>query len=642
MLSKYQPAPEQLKVLVVDDEPMTASTLAEILDHEGYQTSVATGGEEALERVAAEKPSIVLLDVMMPDLDGFEVCRRIKNNFSTFFVPVILVTALSAAEHRVRGARAGADDFITKPPNPQELVCRINSLARARSFYEALESSNERLRALLDERSLQLEDATRALKNLMAEETSPEPGMGSAPAPGFPALTEGPACAPLDDAVERVDGIPDAATLRDLKRRLLGRLRDTLEKSTELPRTPETVSLLEERLAAMYQASGLRLGATIRHQLFRDVVDEIIGYGPIEPLLNDDTVSEVMVNGAHSVYVERNGHLCKSAVEFDDDDHVLRIIDRIISPLGRRIDRRFPMVDARLPDGSRVNAIISPCALDGPSITIRKFTKDKLTVQDLIRFGSLSPEMAEFLEACVRSRLNIVVSGGTGSGKTTLLNVLSSFIPADERIVTIEDSAELQLHQDHVVRTETKPEDVDGTGAVPIRQLVRNALRMRPDRIVVGEVRGGEALDMLQAMNTGHDGSLTTIHANSPRDTIARMETLVLMAGMDLPLKVVRSQITSAVDLIVQQARLRDGSRKVIGITEVQGMEGDVAVLSDIFEFNETGMQNGKVVGELAPTGIRPKFTEKLKVHGFDLPAEVFMRPSQLGQLGSTRQRRSS
>ena len=642
MLSKYQPAPEQLKVLVVDDEPMTASTLAEILDHEGYQTSVATGGEEALERVAAEKPSIVLLDVMMPDLDGFEVCRRIKNNFSTFFVPVILVTALSAAEHRVRGARAGADDFITKPPNPQELVCRINSLARARSFYEALESSNERLRALLDERSLQLEDATRALKNLMAEETSPEPGMGSALAPGFPALTEGPACAPLDGAVERVDGIPDAATLRDLKRRLLGRLRDTLEKSTELPRTPETVSLLEERLAAMYQASGLRLGATIRHQLFRDVVDEIIGYGPIEPLLNDDTVSEVMVNGAHSVYVERNGHLCKSAVEFDDDDHVLRIIDRIISPLGRRIDRRFPMVDARLPDGSRVNAIISPCALDGPSITIRKFTKDKLTVQDLIRFGSLSPEMAEFLEACVRSRLNIVVSGGTGSGKTTLLNVLSSFIPADERIVTIEDSAELQLHQDHVVRTETKPEDVDGTGAVPIRQLVRNALRMRPDRIVVGEVRGGEALDMLQAMNTGHDGSLTTIHANSPRDTIARMETLVLMAGMDLPLKVVRSQITSAVDLIVQQARLRDGSRKVIGITEVQGMEGDVAVLSDIFEFNETGMQNGKVVGELAPTGIRPKFTEKLKVHGFDLPAEVFMRPSQLGQLGSTRQRRSS
>ena len=642
MLSKYQPAPEQLKVLVVDDEPMTASTLAEILDHEGYQTSVATGGEEALERVAAEKPSIVLLDVIMPGLDGFEVCRRIKNSFSTFFVPVILVTALSAAEHRVRGARAGADDFITKPPNPQELVCRINSLARARSFYEALESSNERLRALLDERSLQLEDATRALKNLMAEETSPEPGMGSALAPGFPALTEGPACAPLDGAVERVDGIPDAATLRDLKRRLLGRLRDTLEKSTELPRTPETVSLLEERLAAIYQASGLRLGATIRHQLFRDVVDEIIGYGPIEPLLNDDTVSEVMVNGAHSVYVERNGHLCKSAVEFDDDDHVLRIIDRIISPLGRRIDRRFPMVDARLPDGSRVNAIISPCALDGPSITIRKFTKDKLTVQDLIRFGSLSPEMAEFLEACVRSRLNIVVSGGTGSGKTTLLNVLSSFIPADERIVTIEDSAELQLHQDHVVRTETKPEDVDGTGAVPIRQLVRNALRMRPDRIVVGEVRGGEALDMLQAMNTGHDGSLTTIHANSPRDTIARMETLVLMAGMDLPLKVVRSQITSAVDLIVQQARLRDGSRKVIGITEVQGMEGDVAVLSDIFEFNETGMQNGKVVGELAPTGIRPKFTEKLKVHGFDLPAEVFMRPSQLGQLGSTRQRRSS
>jgi pilus assembly protein CpaF len=436
-----------------------------------------------------------------------------------------------------------------------------------------------------------------------------------------------------------VDGIPDAAALRDLKRSLLRRLRDDLEGKTDLPRTPETVSLLEDQLAAIYQASGLRLDVSTRHQLFRDVVDEIVGYGPIEPLLTDTAVSEVMVNGPHSVYVERSGRLCKSEVEFDDDDHVLRIIDRIISPLGRRISRKFPMVDARLPDGSRVNALISPCALDGPSITIRKFTKDKLTVQDLIRFGSLSPEMAEFLEACVRSRLNVVVSGGTGSGKTTLLNVLSSFIPEDERIVTIEDSAELQLHQDHVVRTETKPAGVDGTGEVPIRQLVKNALRMRPDRIVVGEVRSGEALDMLQAMNTGHDGSLTTIHANSPRDTVARLETLVLMAGMDLPLKVVRSQITSAVDLIVQQARLRDGSRKVIGITEVQGMEGDVAVLSDIFEFNEKGMEDGKVVGELAPTGIRPKFTEKLKVHGFDLPAEVFMRHSQLGQLGIARQR---
>lgn len=639
MLSKYQPTPDQLKVLVVDDEPMTANMLTKILHHEGYQTAVATGGEEALRRVAEEKPSIVLLDVLMPDLDGFEVCRRIKNNYNTFFIPVILITALSAAEHRVRGARAGADDFITKPPDPQELVSRINALARARSFYEALEASNNRLRALLDERSQQLEDATRAMENLLAGHAEPYPPTGPACEQGLLAPQASTTCPTIEGVIEHDDGTVDANALRDLKRRILGRLRDSLEGNTALPRTPETVSLLEARLAAIYQASGLQLCDATRQQLYGDVIDEIVGYGPIEPLLNDTAVSEVMVNGPETVYVERNGRLCKSDVAFDDDDHVLRIIDRIISPLGRRIDRRFPMVDARLPDGSRVNALIAPCALDGPTITIRKFTKDKLTVRDLIRFGSLTPEMAEFLEACVRSRLNIIVSGGTSSGKTTLLNVLSSFIPEDERIITIEDSAELQLHQEHVVRAETKPVDVDGTGEVPIRQLVRNALRMRPDRIVVGEVRGGEALDMLQAMNTGHDGSLTTIHANSPRDTIARLETLVLMAGMDLPLNVVRSQITSAVDLIVQQARLRDGSRKVIGITEVQGMEGEVAVLSDIFTFHEQGMQNGKVVGELAPMGIRPKFTEKLKVHGYDLSAEVFMRRPQLEQLGVARQR---
>ena len=639
MLSKYQPAPDQLKVLVVDDEPTTATMLTKILRNEGYQTAVATGGEEALQKVVAEKPSIVLLDVMMPGLDGFEVCHRIKNNYNTFFIPVILVTALSAAEHRVRGAKAGADDFITKPPNPQELVSRINSLARARSLYEALEASNERLRELLDERSLQLDEATLALESMLAEEADFRPGMSPTFDQGMLELKEDASCPSVAGVTDHADGITDAQALKDLKQRMLGRLCDTMEGSAGLARTPEIVSSLEERLKTIYQASGLRLDTSTRQQLFQEVIDEIIGYGPIEPLLADPAVSEVMVNGPQRVYVERNGRLCKSGAGFDDDDHVLRIIDRIISPLGRRIDRRFPMVDARLPDGSRVNAIISPCALDGPTITIRKFTKDKLTVTDLISFGSITPEMAEFLEACVRSRLNIIVSGGTGSGKTTLLNVLSSFIPTDERIVTIEDSAELQLHQEHVVRTETKPADVDGTGEVPIRQLVKNSLRMRPDRIVVGEVRSGEALDMLQAMNTGHDGSLTTIHANSPRDTIARLETLVLMAGMDLPLNVVRAQITSAIDVIVQQARLRDGSRKVTGITEVQGMEGEVAVLSDIFVFNEKGMQDGKVVGELAPMGIRPKFTEKLKVHGYDLPAEIFMRPSQLEQLGVARKR---
>ncbi|MGQ9600864.1 MAG: CpaF family protein [Anaerolineae bacterium] len=419
----------------------------------------------------------------------------------------------------------------------------------------------------------------------------------------------------------------------------MSRISDTLEGRTDLSRTPEMVSLLSQRLAAIYEASGLSLPDELRAQLFREIVDDILGYGPIEPLLADPTVTEVMVNGPQMVYVEQKGRLFKTNIQFDDDDHVLRVIDRIIRPLGRRVDRKSPMVDARLPDGSRVNAIIPPCALDGPTITIRKFSKNKLTVQDLINLESLTPEMAQFLEACVRSRVNIIVSGGTGSGKTTLLNVLSSFIPEDERIVTIEDSAELQLHQEHVVRLEAKPADVDGTGEVTIRQLVKNALRMRPDRIVVGEVRSGEALDMLQAMNTGHDGSLTTIHANSPRDTIARLETLVLMAGMDLPLKVVRAQIASAIDLIIQQARLRDGSRKVIGIAEVQGMEGDVVVLSDIFVFKEKGMDNGRVLGELVPTGIRPKFTEKLEVHGYTLPANIFLTPGQQEQLGSSRRK---
>jgi pilus assembly protein CpaF len=312
-------------------------------------------------------------------------------------------------------------------------------------------------------------------------------------------------------------------------------------------------------------------------------------------------------------------------VRFASDEHVLKIIDRIIRPLGRRIDRKWPMVDARLPDGSRVNAIIPPCAIDGSTITIRKFSKNKLKVDDLIRFGSMTPEMAEFLRACVVSRLNIVVAGGTGSGKTTLLNVLSNFIPEDERIITIEDSAELQLAQDHVVRLEAKPPEIDGTGRVTIRDLVINSLRMRPERIVIGECRGGETLDMLQAMNTGHDGSLTTLHANTPRDAIARMETMALMAGMEMPLKVIREQIASAIDLIVQQTRLEDGSRKVAYITEVQGMEGDTVVLQDIFKLEILGKTGeGKIIAELRPTGVRPKFTPRLEAHGFKLPPSIF------------------
>src|SRR4030095_4826319 len=390
----------------------------------------------------------------------------------------------------------------------------------------------------------------------------------------------------------------------------------------------DRAELIGQRLQEIYVQTKVTLPEDIRKQVFHEILDEMTGFGPIQPLLDDPDVSEVMVNGPKKVFVEKGGKLTKSAITFDDDDHVERIIDRIILPLGRRVDADSPTVDARLPDGSRVNAIIRPVAIDGPSITIRKFKKDKLSIQQLVNFGSVTQNMAEFLRACVLAHLNIVISGGTGSGETTLLNVLSGYIQEEERIVTIEDAAELQLQQDHVVRLETKVPNTDGRGAVTIRDLVRNSLRMRPDRIVVGECRGGEALDMLQAMNTGHDGSLTTLHANSPRDAISRMETMVLMSGMDLPLKVVRQQISSAVDLIIQQTRLRDGSRKVTAITEVVGMEGDIVVLTDIFKFEQTGLgENGKILGELKPTGIRPVFGPKLEAAGFKLGAEIFMPP---------------
>jgi len=394
----------------------------------------------------------------------------------------------------------------------------------------------------------------------------------------------------------------------------------------EEPQPGDRSEFIKQRLGEVYIQTKVNLPEDIRKQIFDNILDELTGFGPIQPLLEDPDVSEVMVNGPKKVYIEKGGQLTKTAITFDDDDHVLRIIDRIILPLGRRVDADSPTVDARLPDGSRVNAVIRPVSIDGPCITIRKFRKDKLSVQQLVEYGSLTNNMAEFIRACVIAQLNIVISGGTGSGKTTLLNVLSSFIPENERIVTIEDAAELQLQQDHVLRLETKVASVDGTGAVTIRDLVRNSLRMRPDRIVVGECRGGEALDMLQAMNTGHDGSLTTLHANTPRDALSRLETMVLMSGMDLPLKVVRQQISSAVDLIIQQTRLKDGSRKVTAITEVVGMEGEIVVLTDIFKFEQTGIgQNGKILGELKPTGIRPIFGPRLEAAGFKLGAEIFM-----------------
>ncbi len=344
-------------------------------------------------------------------------------------------------------------------------------------------------------------------------------------------------------------------------------------------------------------------------------------FGPIQPLLDDPTVSEVMVNGPNLVYAERKGKLVKTDVTFRDDDHVREVIEQIIKPIGRQIHAKSPMVDARLPDGSRVNAVIAPCAIDGPSITIRKFGTGRLGIDDLIKFGSLTQVVGDFLKACVVARLNIVVAGGTGSGKTTLLNVLSGFIPDDERIVTIEDAAELNLHQEHVVRLETAKPDRDGSGEVNIRDLVRNSLRMRPERIVVGECRGGEALDMLQAMNTGHDGSLTTLHANTPRDTISRIETMAMMAGFELPVKVIREQVTSAVELIIQQSRLRDGSRKITHVTEVAGMEGDKVILQDIFRLEGSP--------ELRAMGVRPAFLPKLEAAGFQIPATIFMPPQQ-------------
>jgi pilus assembly protein CpaF len=379
-------------------------------------------------------------------------------------------------------------------------------------------------------------------------------------------------------------------------------------------------------IAGVLEAEAPQLTRTDRQALVAEISDEVLGFGPINGLLNDPSVSEVMVNGPRQVYIERHGKLELTEVFFRDNDHVMHVIEKIVAPIGRRIDESSPMVDARLPDGSRVNAIIPPLSLVGPCITVRKFSRDPFTIKDLIRFGTLTEQMAWFLEACVKARLNIIVSGGTGSGKTTTLNVLSSFIPNDERIVTVEDAAELQLRQEHVVSLESRPPNIEGKGAVIIRDLVRNCLRMRPDRIVVGEVRGGEALDMLQAMNTGHDGSLTTGHANSPRDMLARLETMVLMAGMELPVRAIREQIASAIDVIIQQARLRDGSRKITHITEVQGMEGDVITLQDVFIFEQRGVdERGRILGRLKATGIRPKFVEKFIQSGIQVPPDLFL-----------------
>lgn len=419
-----------------------------------------------------------------------------------------------------------------------------------------------------------------------------------------------------------------------VKRRLHYTIVYELNNENESQLKPERIKeIASKRVKAIAVEEGVPLSGADRERIMNEIVDEVLGYGPIQDFINDPEITEIMVNGPFNIYIEKQGRIYKTDKRFVDESHLMRIIDKIVSQVGRRIDEASPMVDARLPDGSRINAAIHPIAVNGPMLTVRKFLSEAYKPEDLLRFGTVTENTIEFLEACVRGRLNIVISGGTGTGKTTTLNVLSNFIPVDERIITIEDAVELKLQQEHVLRLEARPPNIEGKGEIKIRDLVRNALRMRPDRIIVGEVRGAEALDMLQAMNTGHDGSLTTVHANSPRDALARVETMVMMAGMDLTLKAIRGQMASAVDLLIHMARLKDGTRKIVHIVEVQGMEGDTITLSDIFLF-DFGMgidKNGFFKGRLKATGIRPHFLEKLVDFGITLPPYTF-EPEIFGQ----------
>jgi pilus assembly protein CpaF len=418
---------------------------------------------------------------------------------------------------------------------------------------------------------------------------------------------------------------PQAGSYFDLKIRVQNKLLAEIDPSMDVSKSDEVKRTIQSLFEQILAEENIVLSRPERARLFEQISAEILGLGPLQPLLEDETISEIMVNGPKNIYIERKGKLHRVPVTFENNDHVMRIIERIVAPLGRRIDESSPYVDARLQDGSRVNAVIPPISLVGPVLTIRKFSKSPITIDQLIQFGSITTEAVQFLKACVEARLNIVVSGGTGSGKTTLLNVLSGFIPDDERIITIENAAELQLRQEHVVTLESRPPNIEGRGEVTIRDLVMNSLRMRPERIIVGECRGGETLDMLQAMNTGHDGSMTTAHANTPRDAISRIETMCLMAGLDLPVRAIREQIAGAVDVICQQARMRDGSRKVTSITEISGMEGDVITMTDIFVFEQQGVdENGKIKGGVRPSGLRPKFMSKIEDAGIHLPPSIF------------------
>jgi pilus assembly protein CpaF len=448
--------------------------------------------------------------------------------------------------------------------------------------------------------------------------TGPLPPEPVAPLPNAPP----PAVA--EDLRRRQAPAPPRDAYGDLRVRLQQKIIAELDPKIDLSKQEQLRRIIEDLFNTLLAQEQVALARAERMRLFEDILSEILGYGPIEKLLQDPTIDEIMVNGPKNIYIERRGKIEKVPVAFDSEAHVSRIIDRIVSPLGRRVDEGSPYVDARLPDGSRVNVIIPPISLVGPTITIRKFARVPFTIDELVKRGTFTPELVEFSKACVEAKLNIIISGGTGSGKTTTLNIFSSFIPPDERIITIENAAELQLRQEHVISLESRPPNIEGRGEVTMRDLVVNALRMRPDRIIVGEVRAGEALDMLQAMNTGHEGSMSTVHANSPRDSFHRLETMVLMAGVELPLRAIRQQISNALDLVVQIERMRDGTRRVTNVVEVQGMEGDVIVSQEIFKFEHAGVQDGRILGKLKPTGIRPKFMEKIEAANIFLPPQIF------------------
>ena len=454
------------------------------------------------------------------------------------------------------------------------------------------------------------------LKRLQGNDTPTQPGPAGTDPLHNPGLQARRVSAPVTSAAQD--------TYQDLKTRVQNKLLSNLDPTMDVSKIIEVRRTIQEMFEQILNEENIVLSRPERARLFEQIAAEILGFGPLQPLLEDESITEIMVNGAKNIYVERKGKIIRVPVTFENNEHVNRIIERIVAPLGRRIDESSPYVDARLPDGSRVNAVIPPISLVGPVLTIRKFAKRPITVDQMIQFGSITPEAVEFVKACVEARVNLVISGGTGSGKTTLLNVLSGYIPADERVVTIENAAELQLRQEHVVTLESRPPNIEGRGEVTIRQLVINALRMRPDRIIVGEIRDEAALDMLQAMNTGHDGSMTTAHSNSPRDTLSRMETMIMMAGMELPVRAIREQISSAIDLVIHQSRMRDGTRKVVSITEVSGMEGDIITMTDIYVFEQLGFEDGKVIGRLRPTGLRPKFMDKIDEAGIRLPPAIF------------------